>query len=130
MERERLRRVFTQGLDRVVGYALPLTRDRGAGWRTGPWFFRGERMYLTPGDSPMGFRLPLDSLPWVRAVDYPYAPEQDLIAPRSTRGTTGHGMARPTSRVRPIASSQRAGSSARASAWSRVAVSSTSSCRR
>ena len=32
-------------------------------WASGPWFFRPERCYLLPGDSPIGFRLPLDSLP-------------------------------------------------------------------
>ena len=67
----RLRRVFDQGLSTVVGYALPLqsrTED-DSGWRTGPWFLRDERMYLHPGDSPMGFRLPLDSMPWVKPSD-------------------------------------------------------------
>jgi len=77
MERARLLRVFEHGLSQVVGYALPLRRVRdrgepeleGAAWQTGPWFFRDERMYLTPGDSPMGWRLPLDSLPWASAAD-------------------------------------------------------------
>jgi uncharacterized protein (DUF2126 family) len=83
LERARLRRIFEQGLNQVVGYALPLGRlDDDSGWRTGPWFFRDERMYLHPGDSPMGYRLPLDSLPWVEAADYPYAVEQDPFAPR------------------------------------------------
>jgi uncharacterized protein (DUF2126 family)/transglutaminase-like putative cysteine protease len=83
MDRERLRRVFAQGLQAAVGYALPLAPAEGGGparWRSGPWFLRGERMYLMPGDSPMGFRLPLDSLPWVRAIDYPYANEADPTA--------------------------------------------------
>ncbi|WP_374302646.1 DUF2126 domain-containing protein [Ferrovibrio sp.] len=74
-ERARLARIFEQGLDRVVGYALPLQREGLNGskrWRSGPWFFRPQTMYLLPGDSPMGFRLPLDSLPWVVARDYPY----------------------------------------------------------
>ena len=82
MDRERLRRVFAQGLEAIVGYALPLAPAEGAGsarWRSGPWFLRGERMYLTPGDSPMGFRLPLDSLPWVSAADSSYASEGDPI---------------------------------------------------
>ena len=87
LERLRLRRVFDQGLDHPVGYVLPLQADPGPGlqgtrWQTGPWFFRDERMYLIPGDSPMGYRLPLDSLPWVRASEYPYHHEHDPFAPR------------------------------------------------
>jgi uncharacterized protein (DUF2126 family)/transglutaminase-like putative cysteine protease len=81
LERARLRRVFDQGLKSVVGYALPITRDAATGgWRTGPWFLRDERMYLIPGDSPMGYRLPLDSLPWVSKSDYPYLHAQDPFA--------------------------------------------------
>ncbi len=88
MERERLRRVFMQGLGAVVGYVLPLKAREphepaaAPRWRTGPWFFREERMYLMPGDSPMGYRLPLDSVPWVSKTDYPYLIETDPFAPR------------------------------------------------
>ncbi len=84
MERERLRRVFLQGLEQVVGYALPLVRstEPGGRWETGPWFLRAERMYLLPGDSPMGLRLPLDSLPWVKPEDFPYVVAPDPTAPR------------------------------------------------
>ena len=88
MERMRLRRVFEQKLDSVIGYVLPLRTDdnamvAGPVWRTGPWFFRDERMYLMPGDSPMGYRLPLDSLPWVSESDYPYMVERDPSMLRS-----------------------------------------------
>jgi uncharacterized protein (DUF2126 family) len=87
LERNRLRRVFTQGLEAPVGYVLPLKREQGPGlvgarWVTGPWHFRGERMYLIPGDSPMGYRLPLDSLAWVKDTEYPFMIEQDPFAPR------------------------------------------------
>jgi uncharacterized protein (DUF2126 family)/transglutaminase-like putative cysteine protease len=94
LERVRLRRVFSQGLEATVGYVLPLQAHAQTGWSpaqpklggttwtTGPWFFRDERMYLIPGDSPMGYRLPLDSLPWVSAADYPYHIEQDPSTPR------------------------------------------------
>ena len=102
MERERLRRVFTQGLDSVVGYVLPLkARENipgstkpaaGPAWTTGPWFFRDERMYLMPGDSPMGYRLPLDSVPWVSKTDFPYLIEADPFAPREALPST-HTMA-------------------------------------
>ena len=88
MERMRLRRVFEQKLDTPVGYVLPIKSGdplarSGARWTTGPWFFRDERMYLMPGDSPMGLRLPLDSLPWVSKSDFPYMIERD---PTEDRG--------------------------------------------
>ncbi|KIG10733.1 transglutaminase family protein [Caballeronia concitans] len=86
LERVRLRRVFDAGLSSVIGYALPVAREEAdasgaARWRTGPWFLRDERMYLVPGDSPMGYRLPLDSLPWVSEGDYPWQHEHDPFAP-------------------------------------------------
>jgi uncharacterized protein (DUF2126 family) len=82
LERARLARVFEQGLDKVVGHVLPIARE-GARWRTGPWFLRRERCYLIPGDSPLGYRLPLDSQPWVRKGDYPFTTEPDPMAPPS-----------------------------------------------
>ena len=86
LERARLRRVFSQGLDRVVGYALPLKREWAAGapapaWMSGKWFLRDERMYLIPGDSPMGWRLPLESLPWSAPGDRQDEPAVDPFTP-------------------------------------------------
>jgi uncharacterized protein (DUF2126 family) len=83
-ERARLARIFEQGLDEVVGYVLPVARDASdTQWQTGPWFLRRERCYLIPGDSPMGFRLPIDSLPWVAPSDYPYihSPDPNQVFP-------------------------------------------------
>ena len=86
MERNRLRRIFSQGLDHPVGYVLPLQAlDTGnpavSAWETGCWFLREERMYLMPGDSPMGWRLPLDSLPWSAPTDRLHMIEQDPFSP-------------------------------------------------
>jgi uncharacterized protein (DUF2126 family) len=82
-----------------VGYVLPLRREgepelAGAHWVTGPWFLRDERMYLVPGDSPMGYRLPLDSLPWVAKADYPYFVDHDPFAPRAALPAATHVQAR------------------------------------
>ncbi|MGZ8939340.1 MAG: transglutaminase family protein, partial [Limisphaerales bacterium] len=91
-ERERIAKIFRQGLGSVVGYVLPIQPSAGAprGWASGPWFLRGEHLFLLPGDSPMGLRLPLDSLPWVKASDYPFMHPRDpfdravpLVYPRS-----------------------------------------------
>lgn len=83
-ERERLARVFSQGLNEVVGYALPLERRKMGDetrWRSGPWFLRDETMFLIPGDSPLGFRLPLDSLPWVAEEDRTWITTPDPTRP-------------------------------------------------
>ncbi len=68
LEREKMRRLFTGALGKPVGYALPVAKISGF-WNTGPWHFRGGTCSLVPGDSPIGLRLPLDSLPWVRPAD-------------------------------------------------------------
>ncbi len=83
LERERIRKVFTQGLDKVVGHVLPVSRATSgpARWQTGPWFLRSERCYLVPGDSPLGYRLPLDSQPWASATDHPWTHQPDPTQP-------------------------------------------------
>jgi uncharacterized protein (DUF2126 family) len=88
LERARLRRAFEQGLSKPIGYALPIRREaprgsRTARWASSQWFLRDERMYLIPGDSPMGYRLPLDSLPWAEPEDQPFPEERDPFAPRA-----------------------------------------------
>ena len=85
-ELARLRRVFAQGLDDAVGYLLPLRKDstpKAAAWLSSPWFLREGKVYLLPGDSPLGYRLPLDSLPWAKAEDKPDVIDQDPFAPRA-----------------------------------------------
>lgn len=82
LERERLRKVFCRGLGEVVGQVLPLMRSADASeWLTGPWFLRDEHCRLIPGDSPLGYRLPLDSQPWVGELDYLYVSPQDPHQP-------------------------------------------------
>jgi uncharacterized protein (DUF2126 family) len=65
---------------------LPLRRrwtsNPGWHWETGRWFLRPEHLFLIPGDSAIGYRLPLDSLPWVTETEYPYVYEQDLHVDR------------------------------------------------
>jgi uncharacterized protein (DUF2126 family) len=79
LERKRLTKIFTQGLENVAGHVLPIARstDLARRWQTGPWFLRAERCYLIPGDSAIGLRLPLDSQPWAAPADYPWIHEPD-----------------------------------------------------
>ncbi|HJQ60293.1 MAG TPA: transglutaminase family protein, partial [Vineibacter sp.] len=85
LERSRLARVFEQELESVAGHLLPLQRAPGRGrrWRSGPWFVRSQRLYLIPGDSPIGYRLPLDSLPWTTAEDQVYFFDADPLMARA-----------------------------------------------
>jgi uncharacterized protein (DUF2126 family) len=87
-ERARLARIAEQGMGEVAGYVLPLRRQwwqAQARWTSGPWPVRSDAMFLLPGDSPIGLRLPLDSLPWTppsRSGDFfvadPSAPREPL----------------------------------------------------
>jgi uncharacterized protein (DUF2126 family)/transglutaminase-like putative cysteine protease len=85
LERARLARVFGHGLGSAVGSVLPLRRvadGDGRRWQSGRWFFRDGPMFLVPGDSPVGFRLPLESLPWADPARIPYDAERDPFAAR------------------------------------------------
>jgi uncharacterized protein (DUF2126 family)/transglutaminase-like putative cysteine protease len=66
IERKTLTKLLDTGLDQPAGFALPI-KWNGAElcWQSGPWDFRRGAMFLIPGNSPMGMRLPLASLPWV-----------------------------------------------------------------
>jgi uncharacterized protein (DUF2126 family) len=107
LERARLRRVFMQGLDRVVGYLLPLRREwhtddsdegppvpraGGPEWISGAWFLREQRLYLMPGDSPMGYRLPLDALPWAAPGERQAVFEADPFVERAPLPATVRGQ--------------------------------------
>ncbi|MCX7240828.1 MAG: transglutaminase family protein [Burkholderiales bacterium] len=119
MERARLRRVFENKLDTPVGFVLPIRSTdplaaSSTRWTTGPWFFRDERMYLMPGDSPMGLRLPLDSLPWVSKSDFPYMVERDPTEERGALPAHGALAARYGAGAPGSAASGAAASSGRA----------------
>ncbi|OED36404.1 IMP dehydrogenase [Chromatiales bacterium (ex Bugula neritina AB1)] len=66
--RARLVRRLEEGLDKPVGWMLPLEHN-GAHWQTAKWPLRRDEVFLVPGDSPAGLRLPLDALPDDDSVD-------------------------------------------------------------
>ncbi|MBU8545059.1 MULTISPECIES: transglutaminase family protein [Roseomonadaceae] len=97
LERARLARLFSQGLAAEVGSVLPLRRagvgeDRA--WESGKWSFRDGELLLVPGDSPMGYRLPLDSLPWASEESIEAEPEPDPFARREPLRPRQEGPAR------------------------------------
>ena len=84
-ERTRLATVFERGLSTPTGFVMPIKRQwwqAGPRWVSGPWPVRSDDMYLIPGDSPIGLRLPLDSLPWVPAEQRNTVYPRDPLAER------------------------------------------------
>lgn len=73
-ERERVARVFEQGITSPVGVVLPLQYrwwEASPCWQSGLWVVRSDELFLIPGDSPMGYRLPLQSLLYMSDPGYP-----------------------------------------------------------
>jgi uncharacterized protein (DUF2126 family)/transglutaminase-like putative cysteine protease len=58
-----------------VGYILPIRRRQPKGqlrWSSQLWFPRPERLLLSAGDSPIGFRIPTEAMPWVSPDEIQY----------------------------------------------------------
>jgi uncharacterized protein (DUF2126 family) len=78
--RARLARVFEQGLTQAAGYVLPLEKGITR-WISERWKTRSGQLFLLPGDSAIGFRLPLNSLPYVPPEARTFVPPPDPFAP-------------------------------------------------
>ncbi|WP_430689462.1 DUF2126 domain-containing protein [Klebsiella variicola] len=79
LERRRLASLLSRGMENPTGYILPVEFD-GACWQSSPWPMRAGLITLIPGDSAMGYRLPLNSLPPL--ADDEIVVERDPFEPR------------------------------------------------
>ncbi len=85
LERRRLANLLSRGLNTPKGYILPLRWNYWRQeWESSTWQFRREHLFLMPGDSPMGLRLPLNSLAWaaLEEREIEVEVERDQFAPR------------------------------------------------
>jgi uncharacterized protein (DUF2126 family)/transglutaminase-like putative cysteine protease len=96
-ERRRLARLIERGLGEPAGYVLPVKaaerprRDGAPAWQSSRWPLKREHLYLVEGDSPIGLRLPLDSLPWTVPEEPRH--DSDPFQPREPLGESGGDVA-------------------------------------
>ena len=108
---------------------LPIQRWQakasGHHWRSEKWKTRRGALYLAPGDSPVGYRLPLGALPYVPPASFPYVVEADPTEPRGPLPD----FAAERERAQPVASFA-AAEGERRSGSSRCSATSTAPCAR
>ncbi len=80
LERRTLAQMLNQGLGDPVGYVLPLKWNFWNGkWLSCKWVFNRDYLFLVPGNSPIGLRLPLDSLPVIAKAKMPQRVERSTF---------------------------------------------------
>ena len=104
LERARLVRLLASDLQQPAGAVIPLQPAprldprQPTTWMTGPWLLRRPHLYLLPGDSPLGLRLPLASLPVMEAPPAPL-PADPFAAQAALPGATKPRAAKPRTAI-------------------------------
>jgi len=78
LERRALADSLSSGIDKPAGFVLPLNWGTTR-WITCRWEFRRAQLFLAPGTSPVGLRLPLDSLTHKPHIELEQSFEPDLF---------------------------------------------------
>ncbi len=107
LERQTLQSLLEVGMDKPRGYVLPLAFDHNEGeWNSCEWEMKRQHIFLLPGNSGMGFRLPLDRLPHQVAAQRPVvltASPQEELPPLQDYGDAPEPLAPGITRQPPTA---------------------------
>ncbi|MEQ8470976.1 MAG: transglutaminase family protein [Marinoscillum sp.] len=80
LERQKLADLLNKGLDEPIAYAVPIAWDLSSeSWQSCRWTFRRNDLFLVPGNSPAGLRLPLESIQHMEEEEE-IKPERDPFA--------------------------------------------------
>ncbi len=75
LERQKLAELLSKGLNEPVAYVIPIQWDNKENdWQSCRWKFRRKSLFLIPGNSPVGLRLPYKSIQFLD-------PEKEEIKP-------------------------------------------------
>ena len=79
-ERRTLSQLLNTGLGNPAGFTLPLKWNYdNSKWQSCKWLLNRDNLFLIPGNSPIGLRLPLDSLPAIAKENEPQKVERSLF---------------------------------------------------
>lgn len=92
-ERRTLAQLLDKGLGEPVGYVLPLQWNYWSNkWQSCKWLFNRDHLFLIPGNSPIGLRLPLESLPVVSKANETQKVERSLFEALPDLGHFDHAV--------------------------------------
>ncbi len=81
LERQKLASILADGMDEPAGFVIPVRwDDEKSVWQSCRWKFRRKDLFLVPGNSPVGLRLPLKSVQYLDPEEEIYQPERSLFA--------------------------------------------------
>jgi len=108
--RARIAKVFERGLTTPTSFVLPIqrwnARADGGKWATEKWRTRRGKLYLAPGDSAAGYRLPLSALPHLEPGVYPHVVQRDPLAARGPLPDPGELLSAETEAADPVRRAQ------------------------
>ena len=84
--RRKLSEILEQGIETPTGFVLPVSKYKNS-WTTNLWKFRRKNLFLIPGNSPVGLRLPLDSLPSDPEIPSEPTAQPELFEEKSQLGS-------------------------------------------